>query len=120
MARLEKGKIVELDFEFPGQSPSLLGAIYYGRVIEIQRPLSVAFVDIGEKKPGMLPFKGEKTFSYQSRRGGSCAGKPNRKPPRRERGTPYAFNKFGFRPSSFYTFHGRFESFEKIKSARKF
>jgi Rne/Rng family ribonuclease len=57
MARLERGKVVELDFEIPGQPSSLLGAIYYGRVVEIQKPLSVAFVDIGEKRPGMLPLR---------------------------------------------------------------
>jgi ribonuclease G len=57
MVRLERGKVVELDFEIPEQSTSMLGAIYYGRVIEIQKPLSAAFVDIGEKRLGMLPLR---------------------------------------------------------------
>lgn len=65
MARLERGKVVELDFEIPGQPTSMLGAIYYGRVIEIQKPLSVAFVDIGEKRLGMLPLREGKLVSLK-------------------------------------------------------
>ncbi len=57
MARLEKGKVVELDFEIPGKPPSLLGGIFLGRVIEVQKPLQIAFVDIGKAKPGMLPVR---------------------------------------------------------------
>ncbi|MBY0292978.1 MAG: ribonuclease E/G [Alphaproteobacteria bacterium] len=57
MARLERGDVVELDFEIPGKAPSLLGNIYWGRVVDVQKPLSVAFVDIGEAKLGMLPLR---------------------------------------------------------------
>jgi ribonuclease G len=56
LARLEKGEVVELDFEIPGRPSSLLGGIYYGRVVEVQRPLRAAFVDIGEEKLGILPL----------------------------------------------------------------
>jgi Rne/Rng family ribonuclease len=57
MARLEKGTVVELDFEIPGTPPSLLGGIYLGKVVEIQKPLHAAFVDIGLSQPGILPLK---------------------------------------------------------------
>jgi len=57
MARLEGGKVVELDFEIPEKPKSLLGGIFLGRVIEIQKPLQAAFVDIGQAKPGLLPLR---------------------------------------------------------------
>lgn len=57
MARLEEGEVVELDFEIQGQKPSLLDGIFFGRVVEIQKPLHAAFVDIGEEMPGMLPLR---------------------------------------------------------------
>ncbi|MBY0500956.1 MAG: ribonuclease E/G [Alphaproteobacteria bacterium] len=55
-ARLEGGEIVELDFEILGRPSSLLGGIYYGRVVDVQKPLRAAFVDIGEEKLGILPL----------------------------------------------------------------
>ncbi|MBL8676837.1 MAG: ribonuclease E/G, partial [Alphaproteobacteria bacterium] len=57
MARLEEGRVVSLDFEFQDKPPSFLGGVYAGRVVEIQKPLQVAFVEIGLSKPGMLPLK---------------------------------------------------------------
>jgi ribonuclease G len=57
MARLEGKEVVELDFEIPGKPSSLLGGIFLGRVMEIQKPLHAAFVDIGEEKPGLLPLR---------------------------------------------------------------
>ena len=57
MARLERGEVVELDFEIPGKPPSLLGSIYCGRVVDVQKPLKAAFVDIGEEKLGILPLQ---------------------------------------------------------------
>jgi len=57
MARVEGGEVVELDFEIPGKTPSLLDAIFLGRVIEIQKPLQAAFVDVGEERPGLLPLR---------------------------------------------------------------
>lgn len=63
MARLEKGKVVELDFEIPSATPSLLGSIYLGRVVEVQQPLHAAFVDIGLSQPGFLPLKEGKLSS---------------------------------------------------------
>ncbi len=35
MARLERGEVVELDFEIPGKTSSLLGSIYCGRVVDV-------------------------------------------------------------------------------------
>ena len=57
MARREAGVIVDLDFEIPDQSPSLWGGIYIGRVIETQKPLQAAFVDVGQTHPGLLPLR---------------------------------------------------------------
>lgn len=57
MARVEEGRVVELDFEIPSKPPSLLGGIYVGRIVEIQKPLQAAFVDIGLSKPGILPLR---------------------------------------------------------------
>jgi ribonuclease G len=57
MARVEEGRVVELDFEIPGQPLSLLGGIYLGRVVEVQKPLQAAFVNIGLGKPGLLPVR---------------------------------------------------------------
>lgn len=57
MARVEGERVVELDFEIPGQPPSLLGGIYLGRVVEIQKPLRAVFVNIGLEKPGLLPMR---------------------------------------------------------------
>ncbi len=56
-ARIEKGEVVELDFEIPGKPSSLLGGIYLGRVVDVQKPLRAAFVDMGEKKLGFLPVR---------------------------------------------------------------
>jgi ribonuclease G len=56
-ARLEKGGVVEIDFEMPHKPSSLLGGIFLGRVVEVQQPLAAAFVDIGQIKPGMLPLR---------------------------------------------------------------
>lgn len=57
IARLEGDRVVSLDFEFQDKPLSLLGSIYSGRVVEIQKPLHVAFVEVGLSKPGMLPLK---------------------------------------------------------------
>lgn len=57
MARLEEGRVVSLDFEVQDKPLSLLGSIYAGKVVEIQKSLHVAFVEIGLSKPGMLPLK---------------------------------------------------------------
>ncbi len=57
MARLEGGEVIEIDFEIQGKPISLLSGIYLGRIVEIQRPLRAAFVDIGEEKLGMLPLQ---------------------------------------------------------------
>lgn len=57
MARKEGNEIVALDFEIPGQTPSLWGAIYVGRVVEIQKPLQAAFVEIGLPHLGFLPLR---------------------------------------------------------------
>ena len=60
VARLEKGKVVELDFEISSKPASLLGGIFLGRVVEIQKPLQAAFVDIGMAKLGLLPLREHK------------------------------------------------------------
>ena len=57
MARIEKGDVRELDFEYQDKPKSLLNGVYMGRVVEVQRPLKAAFVDIGEEQPGMLPLQ---------------------------------------------------------------
>lgn len=57
MARKEGNQVIELDFEIPGQTPSLWGAIYLGRIVEIQKPLQAAFVDVGLSHPGLLPLR---------------------------------------------------------------
>lgn len=57
MARLEEGRVVELDFEIQSQKTCLLDGIFFGRVVEIQKPLHAAFVDIGEERLGMLPLR---------------------------------------------------------------
>lgn len=59
MARVEEGRVVSLDFELQDKPLSLLGGIYAGKVVEIQKPLHMAFVEIGLSKPGMLPLKEE-------------------------------------------------------------
>jgi len=57
MARLEEGRVAELDFEIQSQKTCLLDGIFFGRVVEIQKPLHAAFVDIGEERLGMLPLR---------------------------------------------------------------
>lgn len=57
MARREEGVITDLDFEIPAQSPSLWGSLYLGRVVEIQKPLQAAFVDVGLAHPGFLSLR---------------------------------------------------------------
>lgn len=57
MARVEGGEVVELDFEIPDLRPSDINSIYLGQVVEIQKPLQAAFVDIGLSKPGIIPLK---------------------------------------------------------------
>ncbi len=57
VARIESNQVVELDFEYQNQPPSLLKAIFLGKVVEVQKPLQAAFVDIGLSKVGILPLK---------------------------------------------------------------
>lgn len=57
MARKEGGIVVDLDFEIPDAAPSLWGGIYLGKVVEIQKPLQAAFVDVGQAHPGLLPLR---------------------------------------------------------------
>lgn len=62
MARVEGGRVVDLDFEIPGTEPSLWGALYLGKVIEIQKPLQAAFVEVGQSQLGLLPLREGKLF----------------------------------------------------------
>jgi ribonuclease G len=57
VARVEGGLVQELDFEIPGKPSSLWGGIYLGRVVETQKPLQAAFVDIGQSQLGLLPLR---------------------------------------------------------------
>lgn len=57
MARKAEDVVTDLDFEIPGKPPSLWGGIYLGRVVEIQKPLAAAFVDVGQSRPGILPLR---------------------------------------------------------------
>lgn len=57
VARVERGEIVELDFEYIDKPISNLNGVYLGKVIEIQKPLNAAFVDLGLSKPGIIPLK---------------------------------------------------------------
>jgi ribonuclease G len=57
MARMNDGIVQELDFEIPEKPLSLEGSIFLGRVVEIQKPLQAAFVDIGQAQPGFLPIR---------------------------------------------------------------
>lgn len=57
MARVEGGLVQELDFEIPEKPSSLLGGVYLGKVVEIQKPLQAAFVDVGQAKLGLLPLR---------------------------------------------------------------
>jgi ribonuclease G len=57
MAYKEGGRITKLDFEIPGKLPSLEGSIHLGRVVEIQKPLQAAFVNVGQASPGLLPMR---------------------------------------------------------------
>jgi ribonuclease G len=49
-------RLVQAFIEKPGQG-SLVGAVYLGRVVRIERSLNAAFVEIGLDKPGLLPLK---------------------------------------------------------------
>lgn len=57
MARVEGREVVELDFEIPEKPLSQWGAVYLARVVEIQKPLQAAFVDIGQGQLGFLPLR---------------------------------------------------------------
>lgn len=57
MARMEGGVVVDLDFEIPDKPPSQWGALFLARIVEIQKPLQAAFVDIGQTQLGLLPLR---------------------------------------------------------------
>lgn len=57
MSRIEGKEVVSLDFEIPEKPLSLLHSVFLGRVVEVQKPIQAAFVDIGLSKPGLLPLK---------------------------------------------------------------
>ncbi|MBA3813062.1 MAG: ribonuclease E/G [Alphaproteobacteria bacterium] len=63
MARVAGGLVQEIDFEIPENPPSLWGGIYLGRVVETQKPLQAAFVDIGQTQLGLLPLREGKLTS---------------------------------------------------------
>ncbi|MBL4800556.1 MAG: ribonuclease E/G [Emcibacter sp.] len=54
-ALLEAGKPVEIRL-FRDHNPSLVGAVYYGRVTSLSTEFQAAFVDLGDGQTGFLPL----------------------------------------------------------------
>jgi Ribonuclease G/E len=56
-ASVESGnRLVQATAEREGEG-SLIGAVYLGRVVRVERSLNAAFVELGLDKPGLLPLK---------------------------------------------------------------
>jgi Ribonuclease G/E len=49
-------RLVQATVEREGEG-SLIGAVYLGRVVRLERALNAAFVEIGLDKPGLMPLK---------------------------------------------------------------
>lgn len=54
--RWRDGRLIQALIE-PAAGFSQVGAIHLGRVLRIEKGLNAAFVEIGEKQPGLLPLK---------------------------------------------------------------
>jgi ribonuclease E len=52
----EKGKLIEFDIQMAVREP-IIGNIYKGKVLKVERGLQAAFVDYGGSKDGFLPLK---------------------------------------------------------------
>jgi ribonuclease E len=52
----EKGKLIEFDIQMTVREP-IIGNIYKGKVLKVERGLQASFVDYGGSKDGFLPLK---------------------------------------------------------------
>jgi len=55
MAIVEGGKLVEFNIQMAMREP-IIGNIYKGIALKVERGLQAAFVDFGAKKNGFLPL----------------------------------------------------------------
>ncbi len=81
MANVENGKLIEFNIQMSFKEP-IIGNIYKGVVLKVERGLQAAFVDYGGKKDGFLPLRdvGSEYFTEQSDKNGNrSAGRPSLK-----------------------------------------
>ncbi len=71
----EKGKLIEFDIQMAVREP-IIGNIYKGKVLKVERGLQAAFVDYGGPKDGFLPLKDTNPEYFTKQENG---GKPTLK-----------------------------------------
>lgn len=71
----EKGVLVDFNLEMPTKEP-IVGNIFKGRVLKIERGLQAAFVDYGGNKDGFLPLKDVSPEYLTEPGNGQSHGKP--------------------------------------------
>ena len=71
----EKGILVDFNIEMPTREP-IIGNIYKGRVLKVERGLQAAFVDYGGSKDGFLPLKDVCPEFLAEPENGQSSGRP--------------------------------------------
>ncbi|HNY49422.1 MAG TPA: Rne/Rng family ribonuclease [Smithella sp.] len=71
----EKGILVDFNIEMPTREP-IIGNIYKGRVLKVERGLQAAFVDYGGSKDGFLPLKDVCPEFLTEQENGQSGGRP--------------------------------------------
>lgn len=70
----EKGILVDFNIEMSTREP-IIGNIYKGRVLKVERGLQAAFVDYGGNKDGFLPLKDVNSDYLTEQENGQSSGK---------------------------------------------
>jgi ribonuclease E len=71
----EKGKLIEFNIQMAVREP-IIGNIYVGKVLKVERGLQAAFVDYGGNKDGFLPLKDISQEYFTPPENGQAGGKP--------------------------------------------
>lgn len=74
----EKGILVDFNIEMPTREP-IVGNIFKGKVLKVERGLQAAFVDYGGSKDGFLPLKDVSPEYLTTQENGHASGRPSLK-----------------------------------------
>ncbi|MDI6743398.1 MAG: ribonuclease E/G, partial [Smithella sp.] len=74
----EKGILVDFNIEMPTREP-IVGNVFKGKVLKVERGLQAAFVDYGGSKDGFLPLKDVSPEFLTAQENGHANGRPSLK-----------------------------------------